>query len=313
VLLVGSHYSFIDWAVLQMASPRPVVIASNRSRYERWYSRLIRKQLGMIFIDRRDTKPSMEKIKQALLDGKAVVIFPEGEVSKAPFISRFSIDYTEALHGLNVPIVPFYIYGVWGSPYSHVSDCVMFPNKEARFISVGFAKPLPSNTKEDDIREALRDLSIDVWEQSATYYKRIATLVVRAMKSRVRFKVAIYNFTGEHLSGYEFVRKILVLTRLIKKVTRSEKNVGLMFPPCPEGFASFIALISRAKTSVNLNYSASPDIIMSCIQKTEVKTVFTSRHFFEKLYQKNPLFNNIKKDCKLIFVDDFFTSKSLLT
>lgn len=313
VLLVGSHYSFIDWAVLQMASPRPVVIASNRSRYERWYLRLIRRRLGMIFIDRRNPEPSMEKIKNALSEGKAVVIFPEGEVSKMPFISRFSIDYTEALHDLNVPIVPFYIYGVWGSPYSHVSDSIMFPNKVARFISVGFAKPLPSNTKEDKIRDTLRDLSIDVWEQSISHYKRIAPLVVRAMKARVRFKVAIYNFTGEHLSGYEFVRKILVLTRLINKVTRSEKNVGLMFPPSPEGFASFIALIAKAKTSVNLNYSASPDIIMGCIQKTEVKTVLTSRHFFEKLCQKNSLFNNIKKDCKLIFVDDFFASKSLLT
>ena len=82
VLLVGSHYSFIDWAVLQMASPRPVVIASNRSRYERWYLRLIRRRLGMIFIDRRNPEPSMEKIKNALSEGKAVVIFPEGEVSK---------------------------------------------------------------------------------------------------------------------------------------------------------------------------------------------------------------------------------------
>ena len=39
LLLVGPHFSFIDWAVLQMASPRPLLIASNRNTFADWYLR----------------------------------------------------------------------------------------------------------------------------------------------------------------------------------------------------------------------------------------------------------------------------------
>lgn len=313
ILLVGSHYSFIDWAILQMASPRPLVIASNRSRYERWYLRLIRKYLGMIFIDRRDPKPSMQKIRAALLEGKAVVIFPEGEVSKTPFISRFSIDYKDALQGTNVSIVPFYIYGIWGSSYSHVPDSIMFPNKISRLVSVGFAKPLPPNTSEIEIREALRDLSINVWEQSIVYYKRIVPLVIRAMKKRIGLKVAIYNYTGEHVSGYEFIRIILAINRKVKSITHLEKRIGFMFPPSTEGFASFLAILSKGKTSVNLNYSASPDTIINCIKKTELKTIFTTRKFFEKLLKKDPHFERLNQECRLVFVDEILSSKSFFS
>ena len=37
VLMLGNHISFIDWAILQMASPRPIRFVMARNYYERWY------------------------------------------------------------------------------------------------------------------------------------------------------------------------------------------------------------------------------------------------------------------------------------
>ena len=108
VLMVGNHHSFIDWAMLQMASPRPLCIASNKDHFEKWYLRAILKRLGMIRIDNRHPEEAMEKIHEALLAGKAVVMFPTGEVSKSPHVEPFNLDYSKAVDGTDAVLLPFY-------------------------------------------------------------------------------------------------------------------------------------------------------------------------------------------------------------
>ena len=61
----------------------------------------------------------MDKIHEALLAGKAVVIFPTGEVSKSPHVEPFTIDYSSAVDDTHAMIIPFYIQGLWGSNYSY--------------------------------------------------------------------------------------------------------------------------------------------------------------------------------------------------
>ena len=119
VLLVGNHHSFVDWAMLQMASPRALCIASNKDHFEKWYLRAVLKRLGMIRIDNNNPKEAMDKIHEALLAGKAVVIFPTGEVSKSPHVEPFTIDYSSAVDDTHAMIIPFYIQGLWGTNYSY--------------------------------------------------------------------------------------------------------------------------------------------------------------------------------------------------
>ena len=113
VLLVGNHHSFIDWAMVQMACPRPLCIASNKDHFEKWYLRAILKRLGMIRIDSRHPEEAMAKIHEKLAAGHAVVIFPTGEVSRSPHVEPFSIDYSKAVEGTDAAVVPFYIQGLW--------------------------------------------------------------------------------------------------------------------------------------------------------------------------------------------------------
>ena len=37
VMIIGNHTSYIDWAILQMASPRQIRFVMERSIYEKWY------------------------------------------------------------------------------------------------------------------------------------------------------------------------------------------------------------------------------------------------------------------------------------
>lgn len=303
VLLVGSHYSFIDWAVLQMCSPRPLKIASNWNTSPAWYQRWLRYSSFLIPIHRRDPKPAMESIHKALLNGEAVVIFPEGEVSKTPHISRFSIDYSEAIQDTNALIVPFYIQGLWGGPYSHASDSIMLGPASTRIVSVGFAPTIPATTPEEEIRTRLRDLAISTWDHAINHYKSIVPMWLTAMKRR-RFKPILIDPTGDHVSGYKMIRLVRNVSRRIRKLARNNDKVGLLLPSSREGAMGYISILAAGKTTVNLNYTSPVDVVINCVRRTKLDTIITSKAFFEKLCRKNPAFEPLQNEAKLFFFDE---------
>ncbi|MBO5949190.1 MAG: MFS transporter [Fibrobacteraceae bacterium] len=303
VLLVGSHYSFIDWAVLQMASPRPLKMASNRNKSNAWYQRWLRYSKFLIQIDRRNPEPAMQAIREALMQGEAVVIFPEGEVSKTPHISRFSIDYSSAIKDTESKILPFYIQGLFGGPYSHAEDSIMFGPASTRIVSVGFGSLIPAQSSEENIRIQLRDLAIDTWETAISYYHTIVPMWLRVMRRRKFKTILIDPKNGRHVSAYKMIRLVLLLSRRLSRITQQESNLGFLLPSSREGVLGFLSILSLGKTSVNLNYTSPADVVMGCIKNAKVKTVVTSENFYEKLCQKNPNFSELKEKVKFFFID----------
>ena len=304
VILVGPHFSFIDWAVLQMTSPRPLRIASNRNTFADWYQRWFSHGKFFININRRDPAPAMKRIHEALKKGEAVVIFPEGEVSKKAFMSSsFSLDYSKAFEDTNAPIVPFYIQGLWGSRYSHASESVNRPQVFNRVISVGYGKLLPANTPEEAIHKELEFLGTDIWNVAMDHSETIVPLWFKAMRKR-RFRPILIDPAGSHVNGYGMIRLCHYFGRIIKSATKSDRHVGFMLPTSRDAALGIISILGTGKTSVNLNYSAPVDTILGCIDKADVKTVVTTHAFFDKLCAKNIAFSQIAGKCAMIYLDE---------
>lgn len=304
VLLVGNHHSFIDWAILQMASPRPLRIASNKDHFEKWYLRAILKRLGMIRISSRDPLPALKQINEALLNGEAVVIFPTGEVSKAPHIVPFTLDFSDAVKNTNAIIVPFYIQGMWGSRYSY-SGSDMYDVTTPRAVTMAFGKPIPADTPANDIRTIVRNVSIDAWAYGISFRKPIAASWLRTCKKVVRSGPSIYNPDGGHLSGYKLLCAVLAFSRQLKKIVGKEQNVGIMLPPSPAGVIVNMALWMLGKTNVNLNYTSAPDIVANCIRQADIKTVITSSQFIEKLQNRGNDYSTMGgAECNVVFAED---------
>ena len=303
VLLVGPHFSFIDWAVLQMASPRPLRIASNRNTFADWYQRWLSHGKFLISINRRDPAPAMEEIHKALLNGEAVVIFPEGEVSKTPFVSTFSLDYSKAIEGTEAQIIPFYIQGLWGSRYSHANECVNRPQSFNRVISVGFSKPLPTNATEKEIRHDLELLDTDIWNIAMDNSASIVPLWFRAMRKR-RSRVILIDPAGNHVNGYGMIRLCHHFGKVIKSTAKGDRNVGFMLPTSRDAALGIMSILGTGKTTVNLNYSAPVDTILGCIEKADLTTVVTTHTFYDKLCGKNPAFGQIAGKCQMIYLDE---------
>jgi len=303
LLLVGPHYSFIDWAVLQMASPRPLLIASNKNTFADWYLRWFAHGKSVIDINRRDPSEAMEKIHEALLKGEAVVIFPEGEVSKAPFISKFSLDYSKAIEGTKAQIVPFYIQGIWGSRYSNASESVNRPQYFNRTISVGFGKAMPATTSDEEIRKEIQLLGSDIWNIAMDHSATIVPLWYRAMRKR-RSRPILIDPAGNHVTGYEMIRLCHHFGKKIKSTAKNDQNVGFMLPTSRDAALGIMSILGCGKTTVNLNYTAPVDTLIGCIDKAELSTIVTTRPFFDKLCGKNPDFKHLAEKCKMIYLDE---------
>lgn len=305
VLLVGNHHSFIDWAMLQMASPRPLCIASNKDHFDKWYLRSILKRLGNIRIDNNNPKPAMDRIHEALLAGKAVVIFPTGEVSKSPHVDPFHIDYSSAVDDTEAEIIPFYIQGLWGSNYSY-SSSNMYGASADRSVTVAFGEKIPATTPPNEVRAIVRKISIEAWRYSVNFLRPIAASWIRTCKRYVKNGPAIYNPDGGHFSGYKLMGAVMAFRGLLWKLLgKEEQNVGIMLPPSPAGVIVNLALWVMGKTNVNLNYTSSVENVKFCCEKADVSTVITSRQFIQKLKGRGNDYSQVGSDkVRLLYAED---------
>ncbi|WP_405339540.1 MFS transporter [Fibrobacter sp.] len=305
VLLVGNHHSFIDWAMLQMASPRALCIASNKDHFERWYLRAVLKRLGMIRIDNNNPKDAMDKIHEALLAGKAVVMFPTGEVSKSPHVEPFNIDYSSAVDETDAVVIPFYIQGLWGSNYSY-SGSDMYGASSDRSVTVAFGEAIPANTPPNEVRAIIRKISIDAWNYAVRFVRPIASSWIRTCKRYVKHGPAIYNTDGGHFSGYKLMGAVMAFRGLLrKKLEKDEQNIGIMLPPSPAGVIVNLVLWVMGKTNVNLNYTSSVDNVKYCCEKADVKTVISSRQFIQKLKGRGSDYSQVASDkVRILYAED---------
>lgn len=304
VLLLGNHTSYIDWILLQMASPRPLRLAMNVDKSEHGITRWILKLLGAIRIERRNPEPAMAEIRKCLLHGEAVVIFPEGELAKSCNIGRFSIDYSSAIRDTSAKLIPFYIQGVWGGKSSYANENVNFGEKFTRIVSIAFGEAIPAETDPAKLRNVLRELSMVAWAKSLSYYPTIVPFWLRAMKKRVRHHVSVFSPAGDHLTGFGLLQRVLILSRMIRKVASRESHIGFMLPPSPEGVSLMLGIWSAGKTSVNLNYTSGVESVLKCIERSEVRTVFTSWAFLNKLQLRGQDYFKLGTVCKLICIED---------
>src|SRR5688572_14985758 len=83
VLLLGNHVSWIDWAIVQIASPRPVRFVMTNSIFDIWYLTWFFKLFGAISIQGgASSRGALDRVKESLQQGEVVCLFPEGVISR---------------------------------------------------------------------------------------------------------------------------------------------------------------------------------------------------------------------------------------
>jgi len=310
VLLLGNHISWIDWALIQIASPRPLHFVIERYYYERWYLRGLLDLFGAVPIHSSRASASLETINDLLQQGKAVCLFPEGAISRTGQLGGFKRGYEKAIKGTKAKIIPFYLQGLWGSRFSRATPFLKASRRSGfkRDIIVAFGTPLVTTTSSDVLKRRMFDLSFYSWQ---TYSQRILPIPIRWLQTakRMKFRMAVADATGKSLNHYKFMTAVFRFSKLIAEKS-PEQNIGLLVPASLGGTITNMAVMVLGKTVVNLNFTASIEALQGAVKSADIQTIYTSKKFLKKLEQRGINIVTIFPDTQLIYLEDFATEIS---
>jgi acyl-[acyl-carrier-protein]-phospholipid O-acyltransferase/long-chain-fatty-acid--[acyl-carrier-protein] ligase len=304
-LLLGNHISWIDWALVQIACPRPIRFVMLRAIYERWYLKPFFKAFGVVPISPGQSKASLETINGLLKAGEMVCLFPEGAISRNGHLGKFHSGYQRAVEGLEEGvIVPFYLRGLWGSRLSRADEGLQEARAPSvrRDLIVAFGKPLPLDTAPEQLKQKVFDLSISAWDSYSSSLDPLPLAWLRTAH-RAPGNVSSIDSSGTRLSNRQMVAAAACFGRAMKlrKLTR---NVGLVLPASGAAAIATMATLLRGKTVVHLNYTAGAEAVNAAIDSAGIEQVFTSRQFETKLSARGIELSELLRGANVVYLED---------
>ncbi|MES2673193.1 MAG: acyl-[ACP]--phospholipid O-acyltransferase [Pseudomonadota bacterium] len=287
VLLLGNHISWIDWAMVQIASPRPVRFVMLRSIYEQWYLQPIFKFFGVIPISSGNSKESLEKINELLKVGEVVCLFPEGAISRTGSLGLFHAGYERVVEGVDGVIVPFYLHGLWGSRLSRAGSEKLRKNTSRglrREVIITLGKALPMATKADELKQKIFELSFDAWEHKTEKFDPLPLAWIRSAKEHLAAPCAI-DTNGMELSYGKMLAATASFAHKMWTLDK-EQNVAILLPASSAAIIANMAVMLNGQTVVNINFTTSISAIQAGLKSAAIKTVYTSEKFIEKMKAK---------------------------
>ena len=156
ILFMGNHISWIDWIIMQFPIQRRVSFMMERDIYHWRFFNKLWKLGNAIPLSVKASKDAFLEARKRVAEGRCVVIFPEGEISHTGEMGEFYRGYELIAGKSEGVIIPYYIGGMWGSILSRSKkrskdDGSLFK----RHVTIIYGKPLPLNTKVEEIKTVL--------------------------------------------------------------------------------------------------------------------------------------------------------------
>ncbi|GGB86401.1 acyl-[ACP]--phospholipid O-acyltransferase [Marinobacterium zhoushanense] len=291
VLLLGNHISWVDWAMVQIACPREIRFVMARNYYDTWYLKPFLKAFGAIPISPGNSRDALASVNESLKKGEVVCLFPEGGISRTGQLGEFKSGYERTVEGVEKgAIVPFYLRGLWGSRLSRSHSEKLRENTAGgskRNVIVAFGEPLPLETRAEQLKQKVAELSITAWEGYTAQLETLPLAWLKQAKSNLR-AISLIDSSGGEYSNARVIAGTTAIAQAMRKISprKTERQVGLVLPSSAGGVMANLAVMLNGQTAVNLNFTAGVGSVQAAIAASEIQTVYTSARFAKKLLAK---------------------------
>ena len=300
-LFVCNHVSWMDALLLIASTDRQVRFLMLKDIYEQRWMKPFARILGVIPISSeqrpREMLHSLQTATEAIRNGEVVCIFAEGQITRIGQLLPFQRGLERIMKGVDTPIVPVALDGVWGSisSYEHHRFVWRWPRKIPYPVTVGFGAPLPPTATAFTVRQAVQELLASTWQHRRDRMKPLPRQFVRTAR-RFPWRFSMADAQNPKVTFGAALVKTIFLARRLKPIWRVQPMVGILLPPSVPGALVNYAALLCGRVPVNLNYTLSEPTLASCVRQCELKTVITSRMFLEKVKLTLP--------CEAIFLED---------
>jgi acyl-[acyl-carrier-protein]-phospholipid O-acyltransferase/long-chain-fatty-acid--[acyl-carrier-protein] ligase len=291
-LLVSNHLSFVDALVLTASIDRPVRFLIFKDFYDHPLIYPFAVLGGGIPISSelrpREMIRSLRTAGEAVAAGEVVCIFAEGQMTRIGQLLPFRRGMEFIIKGVDAPIIPVHLGGVWGSIFSYENGKYFWklPKRLLQPVSVSFGKPMPSTASAFEVRQAVEELQSQAYLYQKDYMQPLPRTFVKTAR-RKRFQVAMADTQKQIRFGSALTRTIF-LARRLKQEWGQDEMVGILLPPSIAGALVNFATLLSGKIPVNLNYTLTSEGIASCAQQCGIHTIISSRAFREKVRVEVP-------------------------
>ena len=292
-LFVANHMSLVDGLLLIASTDRPIRFILFKDIYDMPIVKPFAKLLRSIPISSqlrpRDMLKSLRDASEAIQAGEVVCIFAEGQITRIGQLLPFRRGFERIMRGVDAPIVPVNLDGVWGSIFSYEKGRFLWklPRRIPYPVTVSFGKPMPPNSTPFEVRQAVQELATAAYRNHKPRLRPVHRSFVGSAH-RHPFRFAMGDARRPRVKFGAALLGTLFLARRLRKMWEGQGMVGIMLPPSVPGAMVNFAAMLTGKIPVNLNYTASNATLASCAKQCELMTVVTSKALLEKLKVEVP-------------------------
>lgn len=292
-LLVSNHVSFVDMLLILASTRRFVRFLLPQDVCALWWLKPFLRYLRVIPLppesQPRKLIPALHEARDAIRQGEVVGIFAEKSISRIGVLLPFRHEFERIMEGVDAPIIPVCLDGVWGSIFSYQSGRFFWkvPRRLPYPVTISFGKALPPSATAFEVRSVIQELNTEAWCHRRKTMKPLhRAFVQRARRCPWRFAMADARVPKLSFGGA--LMKVIFLARRLRSHWAGQETVGILLPPSVAGALVNFAALLMGKVPVNLNYTLSEEPLASCVRQCKLQTLLTSKAFLDRVKVKIP-------------------------
>jgi acyl-[acyl-carrier-protein]-phospholipid O-acyltransferase/long-chain-fatty-acid--[acyl-carrier-protein] ligase len=287
-LFVSNHMSLVDAVLLIASTDRPIRFLMFKGIYDLPYIKPFAKMIRAIPISSelrpREMLQSLREATNAIRSGEVVCIFAEGQITRIGQLLPFRRGMERIMKGVDAPIVPVNLDGVWGSIFSFERGRFLWklPRSIPYPVTVSFGKPMPPTSTPVEVRHAVQNLHTEAYRH---HKGRLRTLHRSLINTAHRhpFRFAMGDERRPRMKWGGALLASILLARRLRATWDGQEMVGILLPPSVPGALVNFAATLAGKIPVNLNYTSSNETLASCAAQCKLETVITTKLLLEKI------------------------------
>lgn len=293
-IILCNHNSWFHRLLVLLVTARRVREVTWETESSKAFKRSWHRFWGVIHISGGPTRiqQATAEARKTIRSGNVLAVFPEQYVENGETKRGFSPQLMTLAEGIHIPLVPLFMERLpfiekaqGRSPLAIIRGIIFGYRKH---IDLCFAEPQEKPRTVEEVRRMLVKVGTmtdphSSGPQSHPFVAPVRNFIRQAKHRKSRWKMG--DSTGAKLNGGALLMRALIGRRLFRKhvLGDDEPFVGVLVPPSVPGAVTNLALALDRRVAVNLNYTASEDVMNSCIEQCGIKHVLTSEKVISKL------------------------------